>query len=610
MPDDNLRQEIRELRSEVDALHRRIDTLESAIDDEALPNASAAATLDSTQGRVQSKESDNDDPETAPSSGRLAQDPGSTPPQPDSAEKNRLSGTLDDWERDVGITWLGRVGSVALVVGVVFFIRVAIEAGILGPLGRVIAGTVGGSALLAGGRYAASHRGYQRWGRLTAGTGLAIAFFSIYAAYGFTSYRVAIGTPLWTVLVGLTALIGATIAVSVSDAAPLVAGEAFLLGYATAYLALDSGSFVVTPAYVLVLTLGLVGVASLRPWSRHVVASVPLTYGLVGAWLADFDPAWGIVAGVVVALFAVYVGGNYALRRRVAPGVQQSWTLTALTPLNATLAAAFLEWTVRRWVPDLSVAGLGVGGVAVALIGVYVLTAHRDVSHDTSAGTAAAVFLGLSAVLAAGTFAATVSLLAILCVAVAVASYADLDAVHTGAHLVAVGTVLKLLAVDARELPGLTLSDPLITATGRPAAFLLVIAILYGLAWWFREETFTVPTRDDHIGLSLPYLLTATALTVVGLGLDLSGFGLSIAWAVFGAVLLGGGLISDLRSFRAQGVAVFGVTTAKVFLFDTQGLGTVARSISFLVLGATLLAASYAYARRQGDRPLDRLIDI
>jgi uncharacterized membrane protein len=104
--------------------------------------------------------------------------------------------------------------------------------------------------------------------------------------------------------------------------------------------------------------------------------------------------------------------------------------------------------------------------------------------------------------------------------------------------------------------------------------------------------------------------MTAIPSDGVGLGLELSGFGLSVAWATFGAVLFGGGLRANERLFRLRGVVVFGVTTAKVFLFDTQGLGTVARTIPFLVLGTVLLAASHAYARRQGDRPLDRFIEL
>ena len=608
--DDDLRTEVRELRSEVDALQHRLGRLESRLDGETPPEGRRPGGSNSERTHAR---------EQQPS------DPGSeSTPSPETRSDNHAAGTssgADDapeadadhgrnWERDIGTKWLGRVGSVALVLGVVFFIRVAIEAGILGPLGRVAAGAAGGTALLAGGRYAARHRGYERWGRITAGTGLAIAFFSVYAAYGFDSYRAAIGTPLWVVLLALSVLVGATVVVSVFDGDPLVAGEAFLLGYATAYLGLDAGSFVVTPAYALLLTLGLVVVAGIRPWGRHVTASVPLTYGLVVAWVADLDPGWGVVAGVTAVAFVVYVAGSVVLGRNSRSDAWNRRLRQALTPLNAAFAAPLLEWTAREWFPELPVEGAAVAMIALALAGVYAATSHRSTARDDTAGTAAVVLFGVSVVLAAGTLGATVGLLAITCGAVVATRYGAGDAPRRGAHLVAAGTVGKLLVVDARVLSGLTLADPLATVTGRPAAFLLVIAACYGLAWWFRGDSLTVPRRDDSVGLAVPYLLTATALTVVGLGLELSGFGLSVAWATFGAVLFGGGLRRETRLFRVQGVAVFGVTTVKVFLFDTQGLDTIARTISFLVLGSLLLGASYAYARWQGDRPLDRLREV
>jgi uncharacterized membrane protein len=608
--DDDLRTEVRKLRAEVDALQHRVGTLESILDSERPPEEQRTDERASERTHARDRQDGDPGPTATASPEKRSADRSSEPEGSDAGDASEAGDDRRNWERDIGTKWLGRVGSVALVLGIVFFIRVAIEAGILGPLGRVAAGAVGGTALLAGGRYATRRQGYTRWGRLTAGTGLAIAFFSIYAAYGFDSYRAAIGTPLWVVLLALTVLVGATVVVSVFDGDPLVAGEAFLLGYATAYLGLDAGSFVVTPAYALLLTLGLVVIATIRPWSRYVTISIPLTYGLVVAWLRDFDPGWGVVAGVTVAVFAVYVAGNVVLRRSSRTN---AWTLRVrqvLTPLNAAFAATLLEWTAREWFPDLPVEGIPIAVIGLALAGIYAGTSHQSVSRDDAAGTAAVVFFGVSVVLAAGTLGATVGLLAITCGAAAVTGYGFGDAPRSGAHLVAVGTVGKLLAVDAGELPGLSLADPLVTATGRPAAFLLVIAAFYGLAWWFRSDTLAIPRRDDSVGLAVPYLLTATALTVVWLGLELSGFGLSVAWATFGAVLFGGGLRTETRLFRLQGVIVFGVTTAKVFLFDTQGLDTVARTISFLVLGSLLLGASYAYARWQGDRPLERFTEI
>ncbi|EMA07676.1 Predicted membrane protein [Haloarcula vallismortis] len=591
--DDDLEAEVRELRDEVDALHTRITALESALDTDPPPSTEDEAASTAVESdTVEAKSGSPDGSEPAPETSETADS--DTPPD----ERN--------WERDIGMKWLGGVGGLALVVGVVFFIRLAIEAGYLGPLGRVLTGTAGGPVLLASGRYAAERQGYDRWGRLVAGTGLAIAYFSVYAAYGFESYRTAIGTPLWTVLLALTVLVAATAALSVRDHAPAVAGEAFLLGYVTAYVGLDASTFVVSPAYVVLLTAGLVTIAAVRPWSRLVLGSVLPAYVLHIAWLETVEPPESVAAAVLVATFAIYAAGVYALRASDRTDRWHRRLVDATTGLNAVFAAVLLERTVPNLVPTAP-DGVAVGAVGLALGGVYAVTESRLGQRDSAAGVLAVALLAVSVVLAADPFLATVGLLLLLSGALVVGSRRNAGAVRLGGHLVAVGTVAKLLAVDATRLPAFSLADPLATAMGRPAAYLLSIAVFYALARWSGGVSATVPATEREFSVATPYTWTATGLAVVLLGLELSGAGLSVAWAVLGLAFVGVGLALDDRSRRLQGVVVLGLVTTKVFLYDTQGLDTLARTLSFLVLGGILLVASYAYARWQGEEPLRRL---
>ncbi|WP_336329750.1 DUF2339 domain-containing protein [Haloarcula sp. CGMCC 1.2071] len=589
--DDDLEAEVRDLRAEVDALQTRITALESALDTDPPPSAGDETATTEADAAAPGSEATHGS-ESGTATGETA-DSGAP-----SGERN--------WERDIGMKWLGGVGGLALVVGVVFFIRLAIEAGYLGPLGRVLIGTAGGLILLAGGRYAAERQGYDRWGRLVAGTGLAIAYFSVYAAYGFESYRAAIGAPLWVVMLVLTALVAATAVVSVRDHAPAVAGEAFLLGYVTAYVGLDAGSFVVSPAYVVLLTAGLVTIAAVRPWSRLVLGSVVPAYVLHIAWMNRLEPPEAVATAILTATFAVYAAGVYVLRASDRTDRWHRRLVEATTGLNAVFAAILLEGVVRRLIPTAP-DGVAVGAVGLALVGVYAVTGSRLGQQDSAAGMLAVVLLAVSVVLAADPFFATAGLLGLLCGALTVGSRRDARAVRIGGHLVAVGTVAKLLAVDATELPAFSLADPLATAMGRPAAYLLGIAVFYALGRWFGGASTTVPGIDRELSMAAPYAWTATGLAVVFLGLELSGAGLSVAWAVLGLAFVGAGLAFDARSRRLQGVVVLGLVTTKVFLYDTQGLDTLARTLSFLVLGGILLVASYAYARWQGEEPLKRL---
>ncbi len=74
---------------------------------------------------------------------------------------------------------------------------------------------------------------------------------------------------------------------------------------------------------------------------------------------------------------------------------------------------------------------------------------------------------------------------------------------------------------------------------------------------------------------------------------------LSVLWAVYGGALLVFGLARRNRLLRVMALALLGLTTGKVFLFDLASLDKLYRIISFIVLGAILLAVSFLYQQRQ-----------
>ncbi|TYT62467.1 DUF2339 domain-containing protein [Natrialba swarupiae] len=602
MNDDELRREVERLRNEVDALHRRLEAVESEPPSESGESDGVDGPDEQTAtGEIETTEAESDDPSASPDSAVTKSTGGET-------LSDRLAADRD-WELALGVRWLGLVGALALVVGVVFFVRLAIEIGLLGPGGRVALGTLTGVGLLAGGRFAATRQGYRRWGRIAAGTGLAIAYFSVYAAYGFESYRDAIGTPLWAALAALTALVAVAAIVSVRDRAPFVVGEAFLLGYVTATLSTDAATVVLTPAYVLLLGGGIVAIATVRPWGRLLSASTFATYGVLLLWLVDLEPPATAIGVAGVAAFALFLVGAYVLRRSdVDPELESTHSrihrarLAVTTVANAGFATLFLEIALREGFPEVAIDGVGAIAVALALAATYVVTDRAPVRRDGAAAAGSVAFLAGGVAMAVGTFATTVGALAVICGAVIVSRIADAPAFRVGAHVVAGALVLKLLTVDATDLPAFDPTEPMATLFGRPVAFALATGAFYALAWWYsRTDVLTDLERRFLPATVANYAIVATGLGVIVFALELSGLGVSVAWILFGSVLLGIGLATDVRGVRALGIAVLGLATAKVFLFDTRDLDTVARTLSFLVLGAVLLIASYVYARSRGD---------
>jgi uncharacterized membrane protein len=95
--------------------------------------------------------------------------------------------------------------------------------------------------------------------------------------------------------------------------------------------------------------------------------------------------------------------------------------------------------------------------------------------------------------------------------------------------------------------------------------------------------------------------LYAVSLGVLGLVVDLSGASVeadferghtvvSALWALVGLVGLVAGLVRGSSVLRFAGLGLFGVSLAKIFLYDLSELSSVARAASFIAVGAAILA--------------------
>ena len=77
---------------------------------------------------------------------------------------------------------------------------------------------------------------------------------------------------------------------------------------------------------------------------------------------------------------------------------------------------------------------------------------------------------------------------------------------------------------------------------------------------------------------------------------------LSVLWAVLGVVAFVAGLQRHRPELRHAGLALLGLATLKVFLFDLSALDVAYRVISLIVLGLVLLASAGLWQRSQPRR--------
>ena len=110
---------------------------------------------------------------------------------------------------------------------------------------------------------------------------------------------------------------------------------------------------------------------------------------------------------------------------------------------------------------------------------------------------------------------------------------------------------------------------------------------------------------DTKIKNEFPLFLHATILWVVSSELinwmDLLGssgsykLGITILWGVYSLAMIILGIWRKNKSIRVAAIVLFGVTLAKLFLYDLSSLTTIAKTIVMVSLGILLLIISFLY---------------
>jgi uncharacterized membrane protein len=158
--------------------------------------------------------------------------------------------------------------------------------------------------------------------------------------------------------------------------------------------------------------------------------------------------------------------------------------------------------------------------------------------------------------------------------------------------------------------------------SGVPALLILAAAAAAVLALARKSREGELPVLDGFrrygawvIGLALFY---AASLSILELAEAVGAAGVSkdfqhgqtvvsAVWGVLGLIALYVGLRRRSRAIRLGGFALFGVSLAKLFLYDLAALNSITRALSFLAVGALLLLGGFFYQRLSSEleeRPL------
>lgn len=216
-------------------------------------------------------------------------------------------GTL---ESNIGGKLFTGIGAIAVLLGVGFFFRYAIEVGIITEPVRVLLGMLAGVALLVVGQVLMGK--YARYSQILTGTGIGMLYLSLY--FGYASYDLLSQTFAFALMILVTAV---GIILALRHDSVYLALFAQIGGFLTPLLVSDGGSATHQLfLYMLLLDAGMVVVAWKKLWTPLTLVSFIGTALLYSLWFSNsFGPSQVEVASVYASLFFVFFFAVSVLRQ-------------------------------------------------------------------------------------------------------------------------------------------------------------------------------------------------------------------------------------------------------------------------------------------------------
>ncbi|HTK28344.1 MAG TPA: DUF2339 domain-containing protein [Vicinamibacterales bacterium] len=454
-------------------------------------------------------------------------------------------------ETRIGSRWLLYIGVAAIVVGIAYFEKLAIDRRWIGETARVLQGGVVGLLLVGAGlRFARA--GLRLYGQVLTGAGLAILYVSIYAAFNFYDL---IGQPAAFVLMYTVTVLAAGLSDvhrSQSLAAVALAG-----GFATPFL-LSRGPAgeVALFGYDAVLVAGTTALARRRDWpALNIFSYLAVVY--TAAWWGEryYSPERYAVTEAFLTLFcAMFLFILYETRRSTHPSVPVERIVLGTAPVAYYLASLEILWP--HGLPFLVfLVGVGfVGAVAGSRWGAWTRLLFW-------AG-AAAPLLVWSGVHGGPAWRAS-----------GLGAWAGIYLLNLAVLLDALAPRDEERALDRGGLPELSGPDlALVHGNGLAAyagAYLLLAgtgastaaAVAAGFAAW---HGLLALYTARHRQAALHFTAVAFTLLTVAIGLQFHGAWMTAAWAAEGAVLVALGLRERRAWLRAGGLLLFSMAVGRL----------------------------------------------
>lgn len=493
------------------------------------------------------------------------------------------------------INALPKIGVVALVIGLGFFLKYAIDQGWISIYARLaIGGAVGALFLIL---FYLWKDKYTKYAMVLAGGGLAIWYLTTFAAVRM--YNLMSTNSGLIVLVGVT-VIGLLLAYKTKSAAlsAMAWGGAFL---APILLSVGADSYSTLLIYLTVLSVALLTTIYYNH-TRTLFALVIVGTGL-NLLFALFT---GAVEGAHYYLHTLLflsihlVANTFVISAMIrnagsaATETDQKEFSVLLLFIYAILGFPISVIAYGHFRDYSSLIMLAVGAWTFIIYTLHDRLELHKVNYLLSA--LGAVALTLAVIWQFNGNMQPVALYVLGLIGIIVGTIQKRFEIRTAGLAIILAGIISASLIQYNEFAALI-------ANAKFGLEVLGLAVLGVSYFMYKEDSLTEFEHDVHKGLQ--YIIAGLLWFFVSWDLvnyygqfgqeNQRNLSLSIWWLVFGVMLFCASIMKALKPLRKIALLLFGLVIVKVFLYDVQSLDTVYRIISFISLGVILLIVSFAY---------------
>jgi uncharacterized membrane protein len=522
-----------------------------------------------------------------------------------------------DLESRIGSHWLNRIGISAVLIGVAYFLKFAFDNNWIGPAGRVTIGLLAGIAVIVWSeRFRA--KGYQAFSYSLKAVGIGALYLSVWAAF-----QVYALIPSGAAFVMMLAVTATTAALAWAQEAQLLAAFALAGGFSTPLL-LSTGQNreIALFGYVLLLDSATLALVAFKPWRRLLAMSFAGTLLLYIGWYSSFYDRSQLTPTLIFATLFFVI---FAIAPLIA--AQPEGRVSLLESVPAILAFVnAVVYFLQAYAMIGQVDKTYMAWFALALAALYICLSVQSRSRASSGASQVLPYVHLAVALGFITVAIPIRLDAHWItigwfveagVLLWVGDRIESDLLNAFALGTLILGVARLLLIDDFYTTQLLLNTRFLT-------YAVAVAVLGAVAFYAGK-------RDDEAGrqVAATAVVALNLLTLIALSREVADyysrqvnelrtpfrrwpasydsqwrrieierdFTYSALWMVYGAILMVIGFLRRSAFVRWQALVLIAATTIKVFIYDVSQLDRGYRIISFIVLGALLLAISFVYQR-------------